>query len=136
MLTAPCRAALVAWNPLTLVNLNPLRLSYGRFRTNCPSHNFCPPLFVFAVIAAAKHEVSETLVSALQAAIAELEGTDAVFGKEYLTTAQKVLTKGGAAYVAKELKRLDSIISGKSVVPEKKSAFQLRRNLLAAFHAI
>lgn len=45
----------------------------------------------------------------------------------------QVLSKGGAAYVSKELKRLEGIIAGKNILPEKKSAFQLRRNLLAAF---
>lgn len=44
-----------------------------------------------------------------------------------------MLSKGGFAYVTKELARLDSLIGGKSLVPEKKAAFQLRRNVLAAF---
>ena len=85
------------------------------------------------MITEAKHEVNDALLAALKTAAAALEGAEAALGKEYLTTALKVQAKGGAAYVAKELKRLDSIIAGKSVLPEKKSAFQLRRNLLAAF---
>lgn len=53
--------------------------------------------------------------------------------QEYVNTAGKVLAKGGFAYVTKELARLDSLIAGKSLVAEKKAAFQLRRNVLAAF---
>jgi len=87
------------------------------------------------VISAAQHEVNEALLASLQTAADALEGSDAAVGKDYIATAKKVLSKGGAAYVSKELKRLDGIIAGKSILPEKKSAFQLRRNLLAAFQA-
>lgn len=84
-----------------------------------------------AIIAAADFQVSQGLVDALQEAVSS--GGAGALGQEYLSAAQKVLTKGGAAYVTKELARLDAIIAGGSVVPEKRSAFQLRRNVLSAF---
>jgi len=87
------------------------------------------------IIKEASFGVTEAVVAALKAATEALTGKAAAQGKEYLSTAQKVLTKGGAAYVAKESKRLEGLISGKAIVPEKKAAFQLRRNVLAAFAA-
>jgi protein disulfide-isomerase A6 len=84
-----------------------------------------------AILAAADYQVTEAVIASLQAAVTE--GGAGETGVEYLTTARKVLAKGGAAYVAKELGRLDSMIGGSSIVPEKKAAFQLRRNILAAF---
>jgi protein disulfide-isomerase A6 len=81
-----------------------------------------------AILAAADYQVT---IASLQAAVTE--GGAGETGAEYLATARKVLAKGGAAYVAKELGRLDSMIGGSSIVPEKKAAFQLRRNILAAF---
>ena len=95
-----------------------------------------------AVIAAANYEASDALVTALQSAAdaqKAAEGDAAAtpkqvaIGADYVATAKKVVSKGGAAYVSKELKRLEGMINGKSIVPEKKTAFQLRHNLLAAF---
>lgn len=86
-----------------------------------------------ALIAAADFQVTDGLLTSLQEAITA--GGAGQAGADYLATAKKVMAKGGAAYVAKELARLDGIIGGGSMLPEKKTAFQLRRNILAAFQA-
>jgi uncharacterized protein (DUF1330 family) len=86
------------------------------------------------VIRAAEFAVSEALVTSLATAAEALAGTkDAARAADYVSTAKKVVAKGGASYVAKELKRLDGMIASKNIVPEKKTTFQMRRNLLAAF---
>ena len=84
-----------------------------------------------ALIVGAGYEVTAALVTSLQETAATL-GAEA---QAYVSAAQKVLAKGGAIYVNKELARLEGLIAGKSIVPEKKAAFQLRRNVLAAFRA-
>jgi protein disulfide-isomerase A6 len=84
-----------------------------------------------ALISSADFHVTDKLVEALRQAVTE--GGAGAVGQEYVNAAQKVLSKGGAEYVTKELARLDAIIGGGSVVPDKRSAFQLRRNVLAAF---
>jgi protein disulfide-isomerase A6 len=77
--------------------------------------------------------VTEPLLKALEDGTKGLTGKEIVYGKDYLSTASKILNKGGADYVAKEMKRLEGMISGGSLIPEKKSAFQLRYNVLSAF---
>lgn len=86
-----------------------------------------------ALISAADFQVTDGLLASLQEAITA--GGAGQAGADYLATAKKVLAKGGAAYVTKELARLDGIIGGGTMLPEKKTSFQLRRNILAAFQA-
>ena len=79
------------------------------------------------------HWFSLTSNIPFQAAIASFTGKLAAQGKEYVNTAEKVKAKGGDAYLTKESKRLLGMIAGKSILPEKKTAFELRHNVLSAF---
>lgn len=93
-----------------------------------------------AIIAAAEHKVDDELINKLRAAADAMDGEDITEVQKqraaaYVKTAEKVLGKGGAEYVAKEIKRLNGMLksSAKSMTPEKKMNFEMRRNLLAAF---
>lgn len=72
------------------------------------------------------------LVETLKAAVSSLSGTEAKYGSQYVATAEKIVAKG-EEYVAKEIKRLAGMIASPSVVPEMKTNFQLRQNVLQAF---
>jgi protein disulfide-isomerase A6 len=84
------------------------------------------------VIKGAGYKVDAVLVEALKIAIELLTGSELVKAAAYVTAAEKILAKGDA-YLLKEITRLQGMITGSSVVPEKKTAFQLRKNVLAAF---
>lgn len=85
------------------------------------------------LIATAEYLVTPALVAQLKDAVAALSETSSAAAAAYVSTAEKVLSKGGAEYVTKEIRRLSGMIKGKNIVPEKKASFQLRQNILKAF---
>jgi len=84
------------------------------------------------LVKVADYKVDAGLVATLKTAVEALTDKTAVLGKAYVSVAEKILAKGDA-YLEKEIKRLQGMISGTSVVPVKKTAFQLRKNVLGAF---
>lgn len=88
-----------------------------------------------ALILAADYELTEELLSSLKAAL-ESTSEDAVVqskGVAYVKALETILKKGGAPYVSKEVRRLDGLIAGKGIKPDKKAAFQMKKNVLLAF---
>jgi protein disulfide-isomerase A6 len=84
------------------------------------------------VLANANYAVTAEVLSALKAAASSLTGKEAKAGAIYLSTADKVVAKGGD-YVAKEIARLTKVLAGASVKPAAKNQFQLKLNVLRAF---
>jgi len=85
------------------------------------------------ILKAANYVVDGSLITALKTAVSDLADKASIDGQAYVKAAEKVLAKGGAEYVGKELKRLQGMLKGKSIVPEKLTSFQLRFNVLSAF---
>ena len=71
-------------------------------------------------------------VQSIKDIVGRLTGRATDHGKLYVATAEKVLAKGNG-YVAKEIQRLTKMTKSSSVVPESKTNFQLRINILNAF---
>lgn len=76
--------------------------------------------------------IDEEVVTNLNAAAAELEDADKKNAAVYIAAAKKIIAKG-ADYIAKEIQRVTGIIDGDSVTPTKKTAFMIKRNVLAVF---
>mmetsp|Transcript_1381 Transcript_1381/g.1880 ORF Transcript_1381/g.1880 Transcript_1381/m.1880 type:complete len:354 (-) Transcript_1381:179-1240(-) len=87
------------------------------------------------VISDSGYTLDATLVGSIKAAVETLTGDAAKLGAAYVLVAEKILAKGGASYVDKEIKRLAGMISSPNVKPASKTAFQLRQNILKAFRA-
>jgi protein disulfide-isomerase A6 len=73
-----------------------------------------------------------TLASAKAAAAALVSSSDVTSAALYLRAFDKVAEKG-AAYIPKEIKRLDGMLADEGVSKAKKGEIALRRNVLAAF---
>jgi len=89
-----------------------------------------------ALIRAADYQLTEELLSALKASLGSSSSEDVAVqskGVAYVKALETILKKGGAPYVSKEVRRLDGLIAGKSIKPDKKAAFQLKKNVLLAF---
>jgi protein disulfide-isomerase A6 len=84
-----------------------------------------------ALVASVGSISADTLVKG-KAAVGELKGQAAVHGEMYLKAIEKVLAKG-AAYVDTEMERLQKLVGGDNISPEKKAAFLLKSNILRAF---
>lgn len=82
--------------------------------------------------AAATEGITPSLIVSMQQVIDTLTGKDLESGKQYLLIAGKVLSKG-SEYVAKEVQRLSKMLRSDSVVPEAKTAFQTKINILGSF---
>jgi hypothetical protein len=52
------------------------------------------PIPADELISAAEYNVDESLVSAIKSAVSALSGEEAIFGKSYLSIAEKALAKG------------------------------------------
>ena len=76
--------------------------------------------------------IDATTVKNIKDIVAGLSDKAAENGKLYVAIAEKVLAKGNE-YVAKEIQRLTKMTKSSSVVPESKTNFQLRINILNAF---
>lgn len=68
----------------------------------------------------------------MQAAAGKLEAAQRKFGDLYIKAAEKVAAKG-AAYIDTELARLEKMLDGGNVSPDKAAAFKLKQNVLKAF---
>ena len=78
---------------------------------------------------AAAVEINADFVAAMEKAVAELDHPSA---KSYASYAKKIAEKG-TGYIESELKRLQGMVTSKSVSPEKKKSFFLRLNILKKF---
>jgi len=76
--------------------------------------------------------IDASFVATITAAAASLTGKDALLGKNYVTIAQKIVEKG-ADYVEKESARLTKMSANPSVVPESKTNFQMKLNVLESY---
>ena len=88
-----------------------------------------------ALIQAADYQLTEELLSSLKASLDSTSEDAAVQSKgaAYVKALETIMKKGGASYVSKEVRRLDGLIAGKSIKPDKKATFQLKKNVLLAF---
>ena len=76
--------------------------------------------------------IDEDVVTKLTTAGAGMEGADKKNSAVYVAAAKKIIAKG-AEYAAKEINRVTGIIDGDSVTAAKKTAFMIKRNVLAVF---
>lgn len=76
--------------------------------------------------------ITADTVKKVQAAAGKLDAAQKKFGELYIKAAEKVVAKG-AGYVDTELARLEKIIDGGNVTPDKKAAFLIKANVLKAF---
>jgi len=95
-----------------------------------PSAGRIPALDV--LVASAGSIGADTLAKG-KAVVAELTGQAAVHGEIYVKAIDKILAKG-AAYVDTEMERLQKLLGGDNISPEKKLSFLLKFNILRAFH--
>eukprot|EP00606_Chrysophyceae_sp_TOSAG23-5_P001313 GSChrysophyteH2.ASY1.ANO1.1431.1 assembled CDS len=83
--------------------------------------------------------IDGAFLDALKAAASKLDFTsdskEAEYAQQYITVANKVLAKGNE-YLANELARLGKMISNPSVLPDKKTKFQLKHNVLSAYYSV
>lgn len=77
-------------------------------------------------------DINDSFLNKLISAANNLEGDALAFGKTYVSIAKKIIEKG-ADYLSKELTRLEGMVSNPSIVPESKTKFQLKMNVLRAF---
>lgn len=84
------------------------------------------------LISSSSHKVDSVLVAGLKEKLEVLSNKDAYFGKLYLNTAEKILSKG-SSYIQSETQRLSKLLSGSNLKPETRSTFMLRKNILDAF---
>lgn len=75
---------------------------------------------------------NRAFADSLKKTVDQLVGSDLVHGKQYITTANKIVEKG-VDYVEKEIKRLENMVSGASISADKKTGFLLKQNVLKAF---
>jgi len=89
------------------------------------------------LIKARAAKVDSAFLDALRAAAGnfEADSKEAGYSKTYIKVAEKVLEKG-AGYVAAELARLGSVMSKGSLLPKARKTFQLKHNVLSAFHRV
>jgi len=89
------------------------------------------------LIKARAAKVDIAFFDALKAASGNFDAgsKEEAYAKVYIKVAEKVLEKG-AGYVANELARLGSLISKGSLLPKARKTFQLKHNVLSAFHRI
>ena len=73
-----------------------------------------------------------SFVAMLKAAAASLTGAEATHAQQYVAVAEKVLAKG-SEYLDKEIARLGSMLAKPSIIPEKKTEFMLKQNILKSF---
>jgi len=85
------------------------------------------------LIKGADYALTEELLSSLKATLSNEDAAVQDKGAAYVKALETILKKGGAPYVSKEVRRLDGLIAGKSIKPDKKAAFQLKKNVLLAF---
>ena len=86
----------------------------------------------------ARHaKVDSAFVEALHAASGNLEADsrEAGYARIYVKVAEKMLEKG-PEYVQKELARLTSVMSKGSLLPKARKTFQLKHNVLSAYHRV
>jgi protein disulfide-isomerase A6 len=76
--------------------------------------------------------ITADTVKKVQAAAGTLEAAQKKFGELYVKAAEKVAAKG-AGYVDTELARLEKMLDGGNVSPDKAAAFKLKANVLKAF---
>lgn len=89
------------------------------------------------IIAARKGVIDEAFLDAITAASSNFDknSQDFISSKQYITITKKVLDKGNS-YIVNELTRLGKIISSDNVLPVKRTNFQLKHNVLSAFHRV
>ncbi len=61
------------------------------------------------------------------------EGSDAAASAKHYARAAQKLADMGKGYLAKELKRLEGMLEGGAISPQKRTLFMIRSNILRAF---
>jgi protein disulfide-isomerase A6 len=89
------------------------------------------------LIAARKAVVDQAFLDALRAASSNFAAgsKDEAHSRTYIKIAEKVIEKG-AGYVSAELARLTSLLKKGSLLPKARTTFQLKHNVLSAFHRV
>jgi len=86
----------------------------------------------FDSLIASATKVDADLVASLKSGLSALTGVEKTFGQTYVSAAEKIIAKG-SDYLEKEITRLGGMINSASVLPDKKTGFQLRQNVLKAY---
>jgi protein disulfide-isomerase A6 len=87
-----------------------------------------------SVLAEATLQVTESVIETMKKVVDTLEGKAVSHGKLYVSTAEKIISKG-ADYLEKESQRLSKMVKSSNLKPEARANFQLKQNILAAFTA-
>eukprot|EP00803_Ostreobium_quekettii_P003350 evm.model.scf_260.2 EVM.evm.TU.scf_260.2 scf_260:6126-8161(+) len=75
----------------------------------------------------------ETMHKELEAGVAKLDGSDKENGKIYVNLIQKAIAKGGCAYFAKEMERLNRMLQSGNVKEDKAEEMNRKVSVLSAF---
>jgi hypothetical protein len=78
-------------------------------------------------------KIDDLFFITLKEAVVNLDEISSKSSELYLTIASKVLSKG-SEYIDMEFNRLSSMIANPSVMPQAKTLFQLKQNVLRAFN--